>query len=119
MALTHVAATRNNIADAVLVDIGASGFLVLYTAVDAEVATLALSATAGVVTAEDLVFSTITQDSSATGSGSVVDYLAIETSGSAEVFRFNASGDGVTLSSTTINATDTVTCSALTYTAPL
>jgi hypothetical protein len=116
MALTHAAATRNSIADAVLADIGTSGFLVLYTSGDAEVATLPLSATAGVVTAEDLVFNSITDDSSATGG--VVSYMAIETSGAAEVFRFNATGDGVTLSSTTITATDTVTCSALTYTAP-
>ena len=117
MAVAHDPITRNNIADAVLADIGASGLLVLRPAGDTPViATLPLSATAGVVTAEDLVFNTITDDTNAVGG--TVDYLTIETSGSQEVFRFNASGDGVTLSSLTIAATDTVSCSALTYTAP-
>ena len=114
MAVTHVVATRNAIADAVLAEIGASGLLVLYTVGDAEVATLPLSATAGVVGATDLVFNAITDDSSATGG--TVNYLAIETSGTIEIFRF-LEGD-ITISSTVIAATDTVSCSALTYQPP-
>lgn len=118
MAVTHDAVTRNNIADAVLVDIGASGNLILRpVGVTPIIATLPLSATAGVVTAEDLVFNAITDDTNAVGG--TVDHLTVETSGAGNVFSFNATGDGVTLSSLVIAATDTVSCSALTYTAPL
>ena len=116
MALTHVAATRNNLADQVLTDIGNSGQMTLRTSANAEIATLTLPATSGTVSGAVLTFGTFTDDTNATGGAT--DHIRIETSASAEVFRFNASGDGVTMSSTTIGAGDTVQCSSLTYTAP-
>lgn len=117
MAVVHVANTRSNIASQVLTDIGNSGQLTLRTSGDAEVATLTLPTTSGTVSGAVLTFGVFTDDTSATGG--VCDHLRIETSGGAEVYRFNATGDGVTLSSTTIGAGDTVQCSSMTYTAPV
>jgi len=120
MAVTHVAATRNNIADAVLTDIGASGLLVFETTGGgAEVATLPLSATAGVVSGAVLTFNAITDDTSATG-GTVAEF-AIQTSGAADVLRGNVltSGGDINMSSLVVGAGDTVSCSSLTYTAPV
>src|SRR6056297_2621286 len=99
MALTHTTATRNAISDAVLVAIGNSGQMTGRTSGDAEVFTLTLPTTSGTVGATDLTFGAFTDDTSA--AGGVVDHIRIETSGGTEVFRFNASGDGVTMSSTT------------------
>ena len=116
MALTHTTATRNAISDAVLVAIGASGKMTGRTSGDVEVFTLTLPATSGTVGATDLTFGTFTDDTSATGG--IVAHIRIETTAGTEVFRFNASGDGVTMSSTTIGATDTVQCSSLVYAPP-
>ena len=80
-------------------------------------ATVLLGTPSGVVTAEDLDFSAFTSDTSA--AGGTVTYLAIETvGGAAEIFRFNPTGDGVTLSNTVVGVGDTVSCSALAWTAP-
>ena len=114
MAVTHVTATRNAISDAVLTEIGNSGQMTGRTSGDAEVFTLTLPATSGTVGATDLTFGTFTDDTNATGG--TVDHLRIETSGSSEVFRF-VPGD-ITMSSTTIGAGDTVSCSSLVYQPP-
>ena len=119
MAVTHVAATRNNISDAVLVDIGTSGFLEFRTSGDTEVATLPLSATAGVVSGAVLTFNAISDDTNATG-GTVAKF-AITTSAPADVLlgAVSTSGSDINLSSLAVGATDTVSCSSLTYTAPV
>ena len=117
MAVVHVANTRNNLAAQVLTDIGNSGQMTLRTSGDVEIATLTLPTTSGTVSGAVLTFGVFTDDASATGG--LTDHLRIETSGGAEVYRFNASGDGVTMSSTTIGALDTVQCSSMTYTAPV
>lgn len=115
MAITHTTATRNAISDAVLVEIGANGQMTGRTAGDAEVFTLTLPATSGTVGATDLTFGTFTDDTSATGG--TVDHLRIETSVGTEIFRF-APAD-ITMSSTTIGAGDTVSCSSLVYQPPV
>lgn len=113
-AVTHITATRNAIADAVLAEIGASGQMTLRTSGDAEIATLTLPTTSGSVGATDLTFGTFTDDTNATGG--TVDHIRIETNGGTEVFRF-APAD-ITISSTTIGAGDTVSCSSLVYQPP-
>lgn len=116
MAVVHVANTRNNLAQQVLTDIGNNGQLTLRASGGEEIATLTLPTTSGTVSGPTLTFGTFTDDTNA--NAFTVDHLRIETSGGSEVFRFNATGDGVTLSSLSIGAGDTVQCSTLTYTAP-
>jgi len=117
MAVTHVANTRSNLASQILTDLGTSAQLTLRTSGDAELATLTITGTSGSVAGAVLTFNTFNDDTS--GVAGTVDHLRMETSGGTEIFRFNASGDGVTLSSLSIGTDDTVQCSSLTYTAPL
>lgn len=117
MALAHTAAVRNQMADDMLTQIGINAQLQLYKAGDLEVAILTLPNPSGTVTLADLDFGVFVDDTSA--AGGTVTYLAIETTaGAAEIFRFNPTGDGVTLSNTVIGVGDTVSCSALAWTAP-
>ena len=125
MSVTHPDIVRSVIADAVvdLLDLGsanANGRLVLNTAGDVEVSTLNFAnpafgaAAAGVATA-----ATITFDPSATGGTTtkcqLVDRdLTVIVEGSV-----GTSGTDIILSSNIITATDTVSITALTYTAPL
>lgn len=126
MATTHTATVRNGIADYVVdqLDTGttdATGDIVIMTSGDVEVATLALSnpafgaAAAGVATA-----AAITSDPSATG-GTAALYKA-QNRDNTEIFRgsVTATGGGgdIELSSINIGASDTVSLSSLTYTAP-
>jgi len=115
MAVVHVTNTRSNLASQVLTDLGNSAQMTLRTGAGAEIATLTLPTTSGTVSGAVLTFGSFTDDTNATGG--TVDHLRLETSGGSEVYRFNATGDGVTLSSTSISAGDTVQCSSLTYTA--
>lgn len=116
MAVVHVAATRSNLASQVLTDLGNSAQMTLRTSGGTEVATLTLPTTSGTVSGAVLTFGSFTDDTNA--AGGTVAHIRMETSAGAEVYRFNASGDGVTMSSTTIGAGDTVQCSSMTYTAP-
>ncbi len=117
MAVTHVANTRSNIASQVLTDLGVNAEMVLRDSGDSELATLPTPNPSGTVAGAVLTFGTFTDDTNA--NAGTCTYIAMETSGGSEVYRFNATGDGVTLSSTTIGAGDTVQCSAHTYTAPV
>ena len=118
MAVQHVLNTRSNLAQTVLDDIGNSGQMTLRTALDVEIATLTLPTTSGTVAGAVLTFGTFSDDINA--SGGVTDHLRLETSGGAEVYRFNSSGDGVTMSTTSIGVGDTVQVSPpFTYTAPV
>ena len=120
MAVTHETAARNGIAN-YIVDQLDSGTIVFNTSGDVEVATCTFGATAfgdgaaGVATAN-----AITADSSATGG--VTTKAVLKTSGATAVVNCSvgatSSGEDIELSSTTIGAGDTVTISALTYTAP-
>ena len=123
MAVTHpVTATRNGIADYV-VDQLDGGTLIFYAADGTtEVATLTFgtpafgAAAAGVATAN-----AITQDSSATGGTTTIANLT--TSGASEIVECSvtASGGGgdIELCTNVVAATDTVSVSSLTYTAPV
>lgn len=123
MSLVHVAAVRNTLADAILAAIQAGsadteGDLVFMTSGDAEVATLPLSATAGVVAGAVLTYNAITDDTSATG-GTIAKFK-IQDKDNAEVYRgsvtVTSGGGDIELSSLLIAALDTVSVSSLTYT---
>lgn len=125
MAVTHGATTRNNIADAVLADIDAdagAGNLVFRTSGDVEVATLALSDPAGTVSGAVLTFSSISDDTNATG-GTVAKATIEDNSGDIVVTAGNVTATGgggdIEMSSVSVGAGDTVSCSSLTYTAPV
>ena len=122
MAVTHSAATRNAIADAVLaeidIDVGA-GTLEFQTSGAVEAATVTLSDPAGTVSAEVLTFSAITDDTSATG-GTVDRFVIKSNGGGSRVLGSVAtSGGDINLSSLVIGVGDTVSISSLTYTAPV
>ena len=122
MAVTHLAATRNGIADYVVDQLN-SGSLIFYAADGTtEVATLTFGnpafgdAAAGVATAN-----AIASDTNATGGTTTIANLA--TSGASEIVECSVSSTGgggdIELSSNVIGAGDTVSISSLTYTAPL
>lgn len=123
MALIHVTAVRNTLADAIATAIDAGttnpqGDLVFMTSGDVEVATLPLSnpacaaAAAGIIT-----YNAITSDTTATGG--TVALFKIQDRDAGEVYRgdVTATGGGgdIELSSLAIGAGDTVSMSSLTY----
>jgi len=118
MTVTHETAARNGIAD-YIVDQLDGGTLEIQTSGDVEVATLTFgspafgAAAAGVATAN-----AITDDSSATGGTAAKAQL--KTSGATAVVNCSVgtSGADINLSSVSIGASDTVSVSSLTYTAP-
>jgi hypothetical protein len=125
MAVTHPLAVRQGIANFVVdqLDEGTPpGNLVFRTSGDAEVATLAFSATAfgaadgsAVATANAL-----TSDTSATG-GTIAKATLENAAGTAKInCSVTATGGGgdIELSSVAVSAGQTVSVSALTYTAP-
>ena len=119
MAVTHSASARNSLANAILddIDVGTAGNLVFQTSGTAEVATLALSLTSGVVSGAVLTFNAISDDASATGG--TVDRFVIQTSAAADVVLGNVltSGGDINLSSLSVGIGDAVSMSSLTYTA--
>jgi len=120
MAVTHAVGLRNTLADAVDTAIGTSGFLEFRDSGDTECATLALSATAaGAASSGVITFNTISPDTSATG-GTVAKF-ALTTSVPADVVlgAVATSGSDINMSSLAVGVGDTVSCSSLTYTAPV
>lgn len=120
MAITHVAATRNNFAAQVLTNVGNSGVLSFEVSGGATVvAALSLPTTSGTVAAAVLTFGVFTDDTNATA-GTVAEF-AIQTSANADVFRGNVqtSGGDINMSSLVVGSGDTVSCSSLVYTASL
>lgn len=127
MAVTHATATRNALADLITSRLGATPRLVFRLAgtvgaPGTAVATLLMSATpfpaasGGVLTAN-----AITSDTNATGNASPVATATLQTSaGTVEVHcAVAASASDINMSGgLTVGAGDTVSCSALTYTAP-
>lgn len=123
MSLAHVAAVRNTLVDAILTAIGvgsadAQGDLVFMTSGDAEVATLNLSAVAGVVAGAVLTYNAISDDTNATG-GTIAKFKIVDRDNN-EVYQgtvtVTSGGGDIELSSLLIAATDTVSLSSLTYT---
>ena len=131
MSVTHTTTVRNGIADYVtnLIDAGTDGKLVIRLAGTAaspgtEVARLTFSATAfGGSTGGQADAAAITADTAATGNASAVSTATLEDSAGNVAAHCSvgatSSGEDIELSSTTIAANDTVSISALTYTAPL
>jgi hypothetical protein len=122
MAVTHTTAVRTIITDAVTATIGTSGKLVFLTAGSVVVATLPFSATAfGAAASGVATANAITSDTNAVGG--TITKAEFQTSGSvAKVLcSCTATGGGgdIELSSVIISAGQTVSVSALTYTAPV
>lgn len=123
MALTHVTAVRNGLADYVvdILDTGttdANGDLVFMTSGDVEVATLALSNPAfGAAASGTATASAISSDTNATG-GTIAKFK-FQDRDNGEVFRGVVTGTGgggdIELSSVIIGAGDTVSMTSFTY----
>ena len=127
MAITHSAAARNAATNAVVDLLDGAGsklvFRISTSSIGAPgdaVATLTRATPAfgasGASVAGRADAGTITKDSSATGNANPVAYASLQTSADTLVIHFAVSGDGLTFGgSTTVNAGDEVSCSALTY----
>lgn len=121
MAVTHPAAVRSVIADAVTATIGASGKLVFLTAASAVAATLPFSATAfGAAASGVSTANAITSDTNA--AGGTITKAELQTSGSVAKVLCSVTSTGgggdITLNSVVVSAGQTVSCTSLTYTAP-
>ena len=126
MAVTHTTAARNAATDAVTALIGASGKLKFRLAgtvgaPGTAVATLSLSATAfGASATGTATAAAITSDTNATGNVSAVATATLETSVGTVVIHCAVAASASDINMTnglTVAAGDTVSCSALTYTA--
>ena len=118
MAVTHATTYRNGLAD-YIVDLLDGGTLVFQTSGDVEVATLTFGTPAfGAASSGTATANAITSDTSATG-GTVAKAKFV-TSGAADVVycAVSTSGSDMNLSSLTVGASDTVSVSSLTYSAP-
>ena len=124
MAVTHPTGVRNSIADGVVdqLDLGSTNAtprLVLNTSGDVEVATLNMSVTSfGAAAAGVATAAAITADPSATGGTTTKFRLTDRDNGIIIEGSVGTSGTDIVLSSNVITATDTVSMSSLTYTAP-
>ena len=130
MSVTHSATMRNTLASAVLTAIDAGGaasklvFRLTGTvgSPGTAVATLTASDPAGTVTGAVLTYSAITSDTNATGNASAVATATLQTSADTVVVHcaVTASSGDINMSGgLTVGAGDTVSCSSLTYTAPV
>jgi hypothetical protein len=126
MSLTHTTAVRNGLADYTVdqVDTGAgdaTGDLVIMTSGDTEVATLTMANPAfGAASSGTATANTITDDTSATGGTAAKAKL--QNRDNTEIVRCSVTATGgggdIELSSVVVGAGDTVSVSALTYSAP-
>lgn len=129
MSVTHSTAARDASVVAVLALISTSGKLKFrispstVTSPGTAAATLTFSATAfGAASTGVATANAITSDTNATGNASPVAYATFETSGGTVVVHcaVAASASDINMSNgLTVGAGDTVSCSALTYTAPV
>ena len=121
MAITHSTTIRDGIANLVVdaIDAGGAGTLEFQTSGDVEVATLTFAATAfGASSSGTATAAALTSDTDATG-GTVAKFV-VKSGGAATIFSGAVStvGSDINLSSLTVGAGDTVSISALTYSAP-
>ena len=128
MAVTHIEAVRNGIADHVVdqIDAGVSvGNLVIRAAGSAAgpgtaIATLPCSATAfGAASSGIASSNAFTSDSSAVGGTAATATFEDSSANVVTHCAVAASGSDINLSSVTISAGDSVTMGTVTYTAPL
>ena len=129
MAVTHETAVRNGLADYTvdLIDTGTAspnlGYLEFQTSGDVECATVTFANPAfGAASAGTATANSIASDTNATG-GTVAKFAVYDSdgtklfSGSVTATATSPQGD-ITLSSVTVGASDTVSVSSLTYSAP-
>jgi hypothetical protein len=117
MAVTHLAATRNGLADNVVDQLN-NGFLKYVTSGDVEVATCGFGATAfGAAASGIATANAISDDTSATGG--TVAKAELQTSAPTSIVfcSVTATGGGgdIEISSTAIGAGETVSTTSLTY----
>ncbi len=122
MALVHVTAIRNSLADLVVdaIDAGASdGTLEFQTSGDVEVATLTFATVAfGAAAAGIATAGAIAPDTSATG-GTIAKFRVYEQPGDVEVFQgtctVTSGGGDIELNSLVVSALQEVSMTSLTY----
>jgi hypothetical protein len=129
MAVTHSTAVRTLIAQAVIdaIDAGTAGLLKFRLSgtvgsPGTAAATLTLSATSATVTNGVATFGAITSDTNAAGNASPVATATLETSAGVVCVHCAVAASASDINMTgglTIGAGDTVSCSSLTYTAPV
>lgn len=125
MSVTHHNDVKQAIATAVLTEIdedAGAGALIIQSAGDATLASLALADPAGTVSTDGVLTFDTTPALSATASGTGVatKFTITDNSGDPKVYgSVGASGEDINLSSVSISANDTVSISSLTYTAPV
>ena len=130
MSVTHSATLRNTYATAAkdAIDGGAGAGKLVFRlsgtvgSPGTAVATLTLSDPCGTVSGAVLTFSAITSDTNATGNASAVAAATLQTSADTVVLHcaVAASSSDINMSGgLTVGAGDTVSCSSLTYTAPV
>ena len=126
MAVTHSTAARDAATNAVVALLGASPRLVFRTAgtvgtPGTAVATLVMSATPFATSSSGTANANIiTPDTNAAGNATAVSTATLQTSGGTVVIHCAVAASGSDINMTnglTVNAGDTVSCSALSYTA--
>jgi len=116
MSVTVTALTSNLMADTLNTAIGTSHKLKLWSAADAELATMTYSAASAVVStsagAEVLTWAEGNYTDEATANAGTVSYATIETSGGTEQIRFSDPTNELSLSSLSLSAGDDVNVTA-------
>jgi hypothetical protein len=130
MSVTHSAALRNTLATAVLtaIDAGGAASKIVFRLTGTvgspgtAVATLTASDPAGTVSGAVLTYDAITSDTNATGNASPVATATLQTSADTVCVHCAVAASASDINMTgglTVGAGDTVSCSSLTYTAPV
>ena len=116
MTVTVTALTSNLMADTLNTAIGTGHLLKLFSAADAELATMTYSAASAVVStvtgAEVLTWSEANYTDEAAANAGTVSYAVIQTSGASEQIRFSDPTNELSLSSLTLSAGDDVNVTA-------
>lgn len=126
MALTHVTAIRNSLADLVVdaIDVGttdAAGDLIVQTAADATLCTIPLANPAfGAASSGTATASTLPREGTATGAGTAAKFR-VRNRDNSEVFQgtvtVSGGGGDMELSSTSIAVNDVIRINTFTYAA--
>ena len=130
MAVTHSATLRNTLCTSVLtsIDAGGAASKIVFRLTGSvgspgtAVATLTASDPAGTVSGAVLTYSAITSDTNATGNASAVAAATLQTSADSVSVHCAVAASASDINMTgglTVGAGDTVSCSSLTYTAPV
>ena len=116
MTVTVSATPSNSMADTLNTAVGTAHLLKLFTAGDAELATMTYSAASATVTtvtgAEVLTWAEGNYTDEAAANAGTVSYAVIQTSAAAEIIRFSDPSTELSLSSLSIGAGDAVNVTA-------